>query len=158
MEGAVSRRAAWLRAALVAAVVVAVDQGSKALVVRALNPGERSNVFYGLDLTFVKNDGIAFGALGGGGDLILVLVVASVLVLLGWFMRHGTSPYAWLAVGLVLGGALGNVVDRVRLGHVIDFIDPIAWPAFNLADVAIVVGVGVLLLLISSPRQAPVSG
>ena len=69
-----------------------------------------------------------------------------------YFALNSTVPFLWLPVGLILGGALGNLADRARDGAVIDFIDPIAWPAFNLADAAIVVGVLGLLYVVEAQR------
>ena len=148
---------AWGRALLVAVAAVAADQAVKALVLASLNTGESINVFYGLDITLVRNDGVAFGALGGGGPLILVLVAASVTLLLAYFARHARDRLLWLPVGAILGGAIGNLIDRLRIGKVIDFIDPIAWPAFNLADVFIVLGVAGFVLLILSEGREPSS-
>jgi signal peptidase II len=146
---------AWARAGAVALAALILDQLSKAAIVGSMQPGESDSVFYGIELTFVKNDGIAFGALGGGGTLILVLVAVSMVLLLGYFARHSRDRLLWIPVGMILGGAIGNVVDRVRLGYVVDFIDPIAWPAFNLADVFIVAGVaGFVLLLGKGPEHA----
>jgi signal peptidase II len=143
-----SAAAAWARALAVAAVVVAIDQAAKAAVVASFRVGQSNGVFYGVNLTFVKNQGIAFGALGDGGPLIFVLVAASMVLLLAYFATHVRDRLLWVPVGAILGGALGNVIDRVRLGYVVDFIDPIAWPAFNLADAFIVAGVlGFVLLL-----------
>ncbi len=98
-------------------------------------------MFLGLDLTHVRNTGVAFGALAGGGAAIVALVVAAMIVLSVYFARHTAIPLLWLPVGAIFGGALGNLADRARDGTVIDFIDPIAWPAFNLADTAVVLGV-----------------
>ncbi|MEA2348891.1 MAG: signal peptidase [Thermoleophilaceae bacterium] len=147
---------AWARAGAVALAAVVLDQLSKAAIVGSFRPGQSDRIFYGIELTFVKNDGIAFGALGGGGTLILILVGLSVLLLLGYFARHSRDRLLWLPVGMILGGAIGNVADRVRLGYVVDFIDPMFWPAFNLADVFIVLGVGGFILLLgSSPDPKP---
>lgn len=141
----------WARLAVVAAVVFALDQATKAIAVAALVRGESVNVFYGLDLTHVRNTGVAFGALAGGGALVLVLVGVALLALLAYFARHVRTAWMWLPVGCILGGALGNLADRAREGTVIDFIDPIAWPAFNLADVAVVLGVIGLFYVAEGP-------
>ena len=146
----VSRARAFLRAGVVAAAVVAVDQAAKALVTSSLERGERLDVLPGLDLTHVGNTGVAFGALQGGGRWIVALSVLALVLLLVYFARNAERPRAWLPVGLVLGGALGNLVDRALEGAVIDFIDPVAWPAFNLADAAIVLGVLGLLVVVES--------
>ena len=85
--------------------------------------------------------------------LVAVLIGVALVLVLGYFAINATRPLLWLPVGLLVGGALGNLADRAREGAVIDFIDPIAWPAFNLADVSIVVGVAVLLYLVEGSRD-----
>jgi signal peptidase II len=135
------RALASARLAAVVGAVVALDQVAKAIAVASLVRGESVDVFYGIDLTHVRNTGVAFGALSGGGPLVLVLVACALAALVVYFARHAESPWIWLPTGAVVGGALGNLADRAREGTVIDFIDPIAWPAFNLADVAVVLGV-----------------
>ena len=127
------------------AAVVGIDQSTKALAVSSLERGESVNVFIGIDLTNVRNTGVAFGLLSDGGDAIAVFVAVAVLALLAYFAVHASRDWLWLPVGMVVGGAVGNFVDRAGGEGVVDFIDPVAWPAFNLADVAIVVGMlGVL--------------
>ena len=127
-------------------VVVALDQMTKAWALAAIEPDERINVFFGIDLTLVKNTGVAFGALSGSGVVIIAVVVA-MSGLLAYFAMNITRRGLWLPVGMIFGGALGNLADRARIDGVTDFIDPVLWPAFNLADVMIVVGVlGVLYL------------
>jgi signal peptidase II len=87
--------------------------------------------------------------------VLAILIGVSLALLLGYFVLHRNQPWLWLPVGLLLGGALGNLADRAREGAVIDFIDPVAWPAFNLADACIVVGVFVLLYVVEGrPRRA----
>ena len=105
-------------------------------------------MFPGLELTNSRNTGVAFGALEGGGLLVAVLIGLSLTLLVGYFVLHRDMPWLWLPVGLLLGGALGNLIDRAREGAVIDFIDPVAWPAFNVADSCIVVGVFSLLWVV----------
>lgn len=138
---AIPRAIAWARLGAVIAAVVAIDQITKAIAVSTLARGESVNVFYGIDLTHVRNTGVAFGALSGGGFLVLALVGIAIALLLGYFALQARRPWMWLPAGAILGGALGNVVDRVREGDVIDFIDPVLWPAFNLADTCVVLGV-----------------
>ena len=142
------RRGAFIRAGVVACVVIVLDQVTKALVTGSLRRGDRVELLPGLDLTNVGNTGVAFGALAGGGRWIVALTGAALVLLLVYFVRHAERRLAWLPVGLVIGGALGNLTDRAREGAVIDFIDPVAWPAFNLADSAIVVGVLGLLIAV----------
>ena len=143
---------AWRLAALVAAAVVLVDQASKQIVVHALERGEHVNVFFGLDVTHVRNKGVAFGVLGGGGALVPAITIAAVLALGTYFAFNTERAYLWLPFGAVAGGALGNLADRARDGAVTDWLDPIVWPAFNLADVAIVVGILGLLYVLEGPR------
>jgi signal peptidase II len=152
-RGGHSAAAAWLRALAVAVAAIGLDQLSKAAIVSAYEVGETQNVFFGIDLTFVKNQGIAFGALSDGGPLILILVAVAMVLLLAYFATHARVRLLWLPVGAILGGAVGNVIDRVRLGYVVDFIDPIAWPAFNLADAFIVLGVIGFVILLGSGRE-----
>lgn len=141
------------RALATAGVVVALDQVTKQLAVHALRQGESTNVFLGLDITNTRNSGVAFGALKGGGLVVGLLIGLSLGVLVGYFALHADRPLLWLPVGMLLGGAFGNLADRARVGAVIDFIDPILWPAFNLADASIVLGVLVLLWVLEGPRR-----
>jgi signal peptidase II len=131
-----------------AGVVVAVDQATKQLAVTGIERGEEVEVFFGLDLTNARNTGVAFGALEGGGLAVAILIGLSLALLLAYFAFHRETPWLWLPVGLLLGGALGNLADRARIGAVIDFIDPVAWPAFNVADSCIVIGVVALLYVV----------
>jgi signal peptidase II len=148
-------RAAGPAAALVTAgVVVAVDQASKQIADHNIVRGDAVDVFPGLEVVNARNTGVAFGALEGGGALLAVLIGISLALLLGYFALHRDQPWLWLPVGLLFGGALGNLADRAREGAVIDFIDPVAWPAFNLADACIVVGVFALLYVVEGrPRR-----
>jgi signal peptidase II len=132
----------------VAGLVVAVDQVTKQLAASNIGRGEDVNVFFGLDLTNTRNTGVAFGALEGGGLVVAILIGVSLALLVGYFLANRDTPWLWLPVGLLLGGALGNLADRAREGAVIDFIDPVAWPAFNVADACIVVGVFALLWVV----------
>ena len=146
-----SRERGWALALATVGVVVSIDQLTKAWVRADLAPHERINIFFGLDLTRVQNTGVAFGALSGSGTLVLIAVGVAMVGLLAYFAAHITKPWLWLPVGMVFGGALGNLADRVRIDGVTDFIDPVLWPAFNVADMCIVLGVlGVLYLAESS--------
>ncbi|HOT23128.1 MAG TPA: signal peptidase II [Thermoleophilia bacterium] len=122
----------------VAGLVVLADQASKWLVRRAVEDLP-FDVGWGFGIHLVWNRGVAFGRLAQGGEALLVVVavlaaaIVAVLVL-------GPPAYR-LGLGILLGGALGNLIDRVRLGAVVDFIDVPWWPTFNFADVAVVVGV-----------------
>jgi signal peptidase II len=133
-------------------IVVALDQATKQLAVHGLREGESVNVFLGLDITNTRNSGVAFGAFRGGGLVVGLLIGLSLGVLVVYFGLHAGRPLLWLPTGMLLGGALGNLADRAREGAVIDFIDPIAWPAFNLADASIVLGVLALFWVLEGPR------
>ena len=135
------RGRAWRLAAATAGVVMAADQITKQLAINSLDPGDKVNVFFGIDLVSVRNTGVAFGALSGGGWLVTVLTFVALSFLVGYFALRADTPGLWIPVGMILGGALGNLADRAREGAVIDFIDPAFWPAFNVADVMIVVGI-----------------
>ena len=143
-----------------ACLAFAADQASKAIVLRqaeALLAG--IEVFPGFDLVLGRNDGVAFGLLGGVGPWVLVLIA---VVIIGWLvvaMSRAVRGREAIAYGAVIGGALGNLMDRLRHGAVTDFLDFHAgawhWPAFNLADVAIVCGVaGIVLFDWSRSRRA----
>ena len=145
------------RAVATAGIVVALDQATKQLVVQSLREGESVNVFLGIDITNTRNTGVAFGVLRGGGLVVGLLIGISLSILVAYFLLHAYRPLLWLPVGMLLGGALGNLADRAREGAVIDFIDPVLWPAFNLADAAIVLGVLVLLWVLEGPRSRSAS-
>jgi signal peptidase II len=147
--------AGMARAFATAGAVVALDQATKQIVVHSLRRGESVNVFLGIDITNTRNTGVAFGALQGGGVLVGLLIGLSLGALVGYFVLHADRPLLWLPVGMLLGGALGNLADRAREGAVIDFIDPVLWPAFNLADASIVIGVLILLWVLEGPRDEP---
>lgn len=138
---------AWGRAGLVLVLVLAADQATKALVRNALDVGESEKLALGIRLVHVTNDGVAFGALAGSG-IVLAIVLVALGGLVTWFVRHADRPLIWLPTGLLLGGALGNLIDRVRAGAVTDFVKLPAWPAFNVADTAITFGVLALLLVL----------
>ena len=142
-------------AAATAGIVVALDQATKQLAATNIFPGEQVDVIPGLQLTHTRNTGVAFGALKGGGLIVAVLIGLSLALLIAYFVANRERAWLWLPVGMVLGGALGNLADRARDGAVIDFIDPIAWPAFNVADSCIVVGVILLIWTVEGRPQRP---
>lgn len=151
-------RAGPVAAIATAGLVVAVDQVTKQLAIASVERGDQVKVFFGLDIANTRNTGVAFGAFDGGGLVVAILIGVSLTLLVGYFALHRDMPWLWLPVGLLLGGALGNLADRARDGAVIDFIDPVGWPAFNVADACIVVGVFALLWLVEGrPRRARAS-
>ena len=132
----------------VCGVVVAADQALKAALVSSMELGERIDLALGFELSRVTNSGIAFGLLDGGGDgLVLAITTVALTLVLVWFAVDAPRAGLWLGVGLLVGGALGNLADRIRDGTVIDFVDPPLWPAFNFADVAITFGVVVIIFV-----------
>jgi signal peptidase II len=138
-----------------AGVVVAIDQATKQLAATRILPNDQVDVIPGLQLTNTRNTGVAFGALEGGGLIVALLIGLSLAALVAYFVANRDRAWLWLPVGLLFGGALGNLADRAREGAVIDFIDPIAWPAFNVADSCIVIGVFLLLWLVEGkPRRS----
>jgi signal peptidase II len=137
---------AWRLAGALGLLVIALDQGAKALIEANLAPGEQVDVLGPLSLTLAHNDGVAFGLAGGGGAALIALTLIALGFVAVLFARNPTRPGMWLAAGLLVGGALGNLIDRVRIGAVTDYIDLLSWPPFNLADVAITLGVVVLAL------------
>ena len=142
---------AWRLAGALCGLVVAVDQAVKAIIESNLYPGEHVDVIGPFGLTLAHNTGVAFGIAGDGGGLLVAFALGS-LAFIGWlFSRDPTRPWMWVAVGLLAGGALGNLADRIRADAVTDYIEVGAWPAFNLADVAVTAGV--LLLALSYLRE-----
>jgi len=140
---------------LAAALVVALDQLTKALVVGSVEVGERREILPFLDLVHVENDGVAFGFLGDSSQgLVLAVTFAALALVVGWFAFNRDRPLAWLAVGLLAGGALGNLIDRLARDGVVDFIDFPAWPSFNVADIAITLGAATLALIALAGPEA----
>ena len=144
--------AGWRAALMVCGLVVLVDQVSKAIVTSSIARDQSEHLVLGFKLTNTPNSGLAFGIGQGHGVVLVVTIVALALVLV-WFAIDPTRPGLWLAVGLLAGGALGNLADRVRTHAVTDFIDPPFWPMFNLADVAITLGAIVLVLTSVGPER-----
>ncbi|MET0602245.1 MAG: signal peptidase II [Baekduia sp.] len=142
------RAAVWARVGLVLALVVALDQVTKALVRNGMEVGEEDSILPAVTLVHVRNTGVAFGAFSGGGIIVVVLVALALSALIFYFVTHIDKPLIWLPTGMLLGGSIGNIIDRVRDGAVTDFVKLPAWPAFNVADISITFGVLVLLWVI----------
>ena len=149
-----SLRAAWTRAAIVLVAVLATDQIVKALVTDGLLRGEQRDLLGPVKLVNTRNTGVAFGQLQDGGILVSLVIALALGALLVYFARHASTPHIWLPTGMLLGGALGNIVDRVREGAVIDYLKLPHWPAFNVADAAITVGVVILLVVVERGERA----
>jgi signal peptidase II len=154
---------AWIRVGATALAVVALDQITKAWIVDELGPDQvnhrRDLVGSWISFEYVQNRGAAFGLFAGGGGFVPVLVALGFIVLI-IALRKASRPNSWFlfAAGLVAGGAVGNAIDRVRLGHVTDFIAVGTWWRFNLADSAVTVGVLILIWLSMQTRDERENG
>jgi len=149
--------AQWLSLLLVAAAAVAADQVTKQLVARTLALGDSVELAGPFSIHHVHNSGIAFGLFSSATSVVIALTGIAVGCLVLFFARSGRRhPLLPVALGLVLGGSVSNLLDRVRLGYVTDFLDLAYWPSFNLADTFIVVGVGLLFLsFVAADRSSP---
>jgi signal peptidase II len=136
----------WVRAIILASLVLVFDQATKQFAVAQFGDDD-VHVGLGFELVEVRNDGVAFGLLGGGEALVIAITLAALALVTVYFALDAARPGLWVGIGLLAGGALGNLADRLREGSVIDFLDPPAWPAFNVADVAIVAGIATIVLL-----------
>jgi signal peptidase II len=139
---------------IISCLVVLADQITKLMISRGFEPGQSVSIIGDtIRITFVTNTGAAFGMMRGGSTILLVFSVAVIIGVTIWLLRLKDPPAAKkVALALILGGALGNLVDRARLGRVVDFIDigygSIRWPAFNVADTSITAGALLLALAI----------
>ncbi len=148
----------WLALVAVALSALVADQLTKQIVVSQLALGESVDVLGPLTLHHVRNTGIAFGLFSAWATAITILTAVAVAWMVGYFARAGARhPVLPVALGLLIGGSAGNLTDRVRLGHVTDFLDLRYWPAFNLADVFIVTGVAILLAALVAAERRPLS-
>lgn len=139
--------AAW-RAIALAVAVVGLDQLTKRTVAAGIRPGHEQSLLPGVHLVHVRNSGVAFGVLSGGGGLVLAATLVALAVLLIYFVRHPARRGLWVPTGLLAGGAFGNLIDRLLNGSVTDFIKLPHWPAFNVADMAITFGVIALVFVL----------
>jgi len=148
-----TRRSSLLWAAMIAVSVFALDQGIKSLVEGSMRVGQSISLVPGLlDLTYIKNDGGAFGILGGSRLILLAGSAIAVVVVLWLLLSGRPTRLATLGCGLILGGAAGNLLDRLGSGEVTDYVHFSFWYIFNAADAAIVIGVGLLLLSALRPE------
>ena len=146
----------WAGLGLVVGAALAADQSTKQLVASRLPLGDEVAVTGPFSIHHVQNSGIAFGLFSNATPIVIVLTGLAVLWMVAFFARSGARhPVLPVGLGLVLGGSVSNLVDRVRMGHVTDFLDFTFWPAFNLADIFIVVGVAVLLTALVAADRAP---
>jgi signal peptidase II len=145
----------WVGLAAVGVAAVAADQLTKRIVSGRLGLGDSVHVVGPFSIRHVENSGIAFGLFASATALVILLTALAVVWMLVFFARSGARhPVLPVSLGLVIGGSLSNLLDRVRLGYVTDFLDLRYWPAFNLADSFIVIGVCILLAaLVAAERQ-----
>lgn len=148
---------------IIVGVVVALDQLTKAIMIRAIGPdADRSTIEIipgVLQFRFVRNSGGSFGMFQGQSSIIAILATGAVAFLVFYYFRHGRNDWTiGVAIGLQVGGAIGNLIDRFRFGYVVDFIDFPRFPTFNVADSAITVGVTLLIyaLLFRTGPGSPV--
>lgn len=140
------------RALVTAVVVVVLDQWTKWLAFHSLTPGESVDVLPGVSFGQTRNDGIAFGAFAGMPWVVFSLMAIALSVLVWFYLHNRGRAGLWLATGLLLGGAIGNAIDRISLGYVRDFIEFPHFPSFNVADIAITFGVIVLVLTVEQTQ------
>ena len=159
LQRAIARRqrrqtkARWWRFGVLALLALAADQITKVIVRGTVEPHETIEVFPGFDISRVTNEGIAFGLFPGRQGAVAVLTVAALcaiaVALAGLVARNATVA---AGAGLLVGGSLGNLIDRLAHGEVTDFLDPAHWPAFNVADCCITVGA--VLIVLGLMREA----
>ncbi|WP_217912831.1 signal peptidase II [Miltoncostaea marina] len=140
-------KARWWRFGVLAVLVLAADQVAKIVIRATLEPGERHEVFPGFEISRVSNEGIAFGLFPGRQAIVAVLTVlalcAIAIALAGLVGRNATVA---AGAGLLVGGSIGNLIDRLAHGAVTDFLDPARWPAFNVADCGITIGAALIVI------------
>jgi signal peptidase II len=147
------RRVAFARALAVVVIVLVVDRITKHAIVSGIPVGDVHRFLPGVKLVHVRNSGVAFGFFAGGGALVLVLTLTALAVLVVYFALRPQRPLLWLPTGLLVGGAIGNLIDRIANGSVTDFIKLPFWPAFNVSDMAITFGVLTLLYVLEGPSR-----
>ena len=151
-----AERRQWIGLATIAVAALAADQLTKHVVASRLALDDDVRVLGPLSIHHVQNSGIAFGLFSSATPVVIVLTGLAVAWMLAFFARSGARhPLLPVSLGLVIGGSLSNLIDRVRLGHVTDFLDLRFWPAFNLADSFIVVGVAILLATLVAADREP---
>jgi len=143
-----ARSAASTRAGLVLLGVLALDQATKHTIGTWIKPGQVRHVVPGLTLVYARNTGVSFSFLAGDGALVYVVTIVAIIALVTYLMLRPDRRLLWLPTGMLVGGALGNLIDRAALGSVIDFIKLPHWRAFNFADMSITFGVILLAVLI----------
>jgi signal peptidase II len=145
-----------------ACLIAAVDQATKTVVVNSVGPDQApsrlASVSNWIGIEYSENQGAAFGIFAGATPILAIVSIAVMIGLLGYYARE-ERPALWLslALGAIAGGAVGNFIDRVSRGFVVDFISVGAWPNFNVADSAITIGVLILAWGMLRPDSGSVS-
>jgi signal peptidase II len=146
----------WLGLVAIATAALVADQLTKRIVTQHVALDDAVRVVGPFTIHHVQNSGIAFGLFASATPIVTVLTALAVAWMVVFFARSGSRhPVLPVALGLLIGGSVSNLLDRVRLGHVTDFLDFRWWPAFNLADSFIVVGVAILFLTFVSADREP---
>jgi signal peptidase II len=146
----------WVSLIAIALAAVVADQVTKHVVATNLRLGDRLHIVGPFAIRHVQNSGIAFGLFASATPAVIVLTAVAVAWMLAYFARSGARhPVLPIALGLVIGGSVSNLADRIRLGYVTDFLDFRYWPAFNLADSFIVIGVVILLAALVLAEREP---
>jgi signal peptidase II len=145
------RAAAFARAGVLAAVVVGLDQLTKAAIRSGIPEGDQHKFLPGVQLVHVRNTGVAFSLFAGGGGIVLAFTLVALVALVGYLAWRPGRSWLWVPTGLLIGGAIGNLIDRVVHGAVTDFVKLPLWPAFNVADMSITFGVLALLWVLEGP-------
>lgn len=143
----------WRLAGALCGLIVVLDQAAKAIVEDHLVPGQQIDVLGPVGLTLSHNQGVAFGLASGSAAPLVGFALIALAFVGTMLARNPTAPGMWVAVGLVSGGALGNLADRLRAGAVTDYVEIGSWPPFNLADVAITAGVVLLALVLTKEAE-----
>jgi signal peptidase II len=139
--------------AVTLAVVIALDQITKAIIRSSVPLGTQEGVGIGIKIVNVDNTGVAFSQFAGGGWIVTAVSIVALLALIVFFFAHLRRPLIWLPTGLMIGGAAGNLIDRLARGAVTDFIKLPYWPAFNIADSAITIGIIILIYVLEGPPR-----
>jgi signal peptidase II len=148
----VSTGSTVLRTALVAVAVVVADQVTKAIVRGQIARFETVDLVLGIKFIHTRNTGVAFSMFSGGGAIVVVVALVALAALLAFFLTHIHKPMVWLPTGLLIGGAAGNLIDRIRIGAVTDFVKFPHFPAFNVADMCITFGVIILIWVLEKAK------
>lgn len=141
---------------LISSCIMALDQFTKFLVQSRMNFGSSIVVIKGLlDISYVTNDGAAFGLFRGWNPIFIMVTFIAIVFIFVYYRQFKDDLWMRIALGFLLGGAVGNLIDRIRINQVIDFINFRWWPSFNVADISVCIGAGMLLIRIIRGEGKP---